>query len=95
MCTIVYLSVYVDQAAVAFGCSIKFTNFWNPESVDKLFPHGGTEAITHRYSDLMTGLRRASGLRQQITTDLTNILDRLGIHMQTGTVTQYFCMTSA
>lgn len=76
-CSVVYLSVYVYQAAVAFGGSIKFTNFRNPESVDKLFPHGRTEAVTDSYPDVMMGLRWTNRLGQQIATDLANILDHL------------------
>lgn len=83
-----HLSIDVDQAAVAFGCTVELSNSLDSESPDKLFPHGGTEAVTDGNSDPMIRFRWVDRLSQQVTTDLTDILDYLGFYTRRGTITQ-------
>lgn len=71
------LAVHVGDAAVALGGSIKLADLLDSETLDEGLPHTGPQAIPYSQTHTVLPLGGTHRLRQQITADLSYILDNL------------------
>lgn len=64
----------LTDISIALGCSIKFTNLLDIESLNKIFPYVQSKSIAKHTSNIVSSIGMRLGLAQQVSANFSNIL---------------------